>query len=250
MRTKGARFIAGTAVVLAVAGCASGPGDGKADPGDKYRAVLTQPSRLQPVPGQTGAYRWIAPDAKLGAYDKVLLDRIHVQLADPGEYGSVDPVALAHLVEYFRKSLEKSLGSAYPLVNRPGPDVLRVRATIVDVVPNDVAVSAATTAVAGPVATVLISEATGVPPGAAPYLGRTGIAVTFIDSRSGRVIGEFADTKFGQQYVLDPNKGVAGMVDANTKSFFDSFSKWAYVQQAFDYWAALFRKRLDEAHGK
>jgi len=238
------------ALVFVLAGCASAPEQGSPAMLAAYRATLSNPEALQPAPNQPGAYRWLAPNANLGRYDKVLFDRIAVRLDDKAEYKSVDPVALAQLVEYFRQALVKALTPQYPVVDQAGPGVLRVRITIVDVVPNDVAVSMGVTAIAGPVATMLISEATGEPKGAAPYLGRTGITVAVIDSQTNRVIGEYADTRFGQQYVLDLNKGVTGMVEANATSFYSSMSKWSYVDQAFDGWAKLFRQRLDQAHGR
>ncbi len=95
----------------------------------------------------------------------------------------------------------------------------------------------------------MVSEVSGVPAGAAPYLGRTGIAAEFINSMTNEVIGEYADTKYGQQYNLDTSGGVSGMVSQNATAFGDSLTKWAYVHQAFDHWAALFRQRLDQAHG-
>ena len=39
--------------------------------------------------------------------------------------------------------------------------------------------------------------------------------------------------------------------DAKPKySFSKAYSTWAYAEAAFDYWAGLLRKRLDEAHGR
>jgi hypothetical protein len=233
---------------LVLGGCASAPGGGSSSLG-QYRGVLSQPQRLEAVPGQAGAYRWIASDADLGKYRKVELDRIRVRLDDNVEYKSIDPGSLSALVDYFGQAIQKALGPQYPLVNQPGPDVLRVRITLVDIVPNDVDVTGAMTVLGGPIATAMVSRVSGEPPGAAPYMGRTGVAVEFVDSQTGRLIGEYADTQFGQQYVLDPNKGLQGLVDANAKGTMDSLSKWAYVHQAFDKWAMLFRTRLDQAHG-
>lgn len=235
---------------LIIGGCASAPGGASSTTSfDQYRGALAQAQRLEPVPGQPGAFRWLASDANLGKYHKVELDRIRVRLADNADYKSIDPGSLAALVDYFGQSIQKALGPQYPLVNQPGPDVLRVRITLVDIVPNDVDVTGAMTVLGGPLATAMVSQVTGEPAGAAPYMGRTGVAVEFVDSQTGRLIGEYADTQFGQQYVLDPNKGLQGLVDANAKGTMDGLSKWAYVHQAFDKWAMLFRTRLDQAHG-
>lgn len=247
----GTTFIAAMLVAITLAGCASAPSGGSpAASLDQYRGALTEPQRLQPVPGQAGAYNWIAPNADLGKYNKVALDRIRVRLANDQGSQSVDPVSLAALVEFFRQAIANALGNQYPLVDRAGPDVVRVRITLVDIVPNDVAITGGMTVLAGPLATVAVSEVTGEPAGAAPYMGRTSIAVEFMDSQTGRVIGEYADTQFGQQYVLNTNMGLSGLINANEQGTVASFSKWSYVHQAFDKWAKLFRARLDQAHGR
>jgi len=236
---------------LLVAGCAPMSGGGSSATSlAQYQGALAQPQRLEAAPGQPGAYRWIAADANLGKYQKVQLDRIRVRLADNADYKSIDPDSLSTLVTYFRQSIQKALGPQYPLVDQPGPDVLHVRVTLVDIVPNDVDVTGAMTVLGGPIATAMVSKVTGEPTGAAPYMGRTGVAVEFADSQTGRLIAEYADTQFGQQYVIDPSKGIQGFVDANAKGTMDSLSKWAYVDQAFDKWALLFRTRLDQAHGR
>jgi len=94
-----------------------------------------------------------------------------------------------------------------------------------------------------------VSAASGGPQGSAPYLGRTGIAVEFIDGGSSEIVGQFADTNFGRKFVLekgDAAKTVSKSVDGYAKSF----STWAYAQQAFDGWAQLFRQRLDRANAR
>ncbi len=241
--------LASLAAIL-LCGCASmQSGASSATSLDQYRGALSQPQQLQAVPGQPGAYRWLAPDANVGAYRKVELDRIRVRLADNAEYKSIDPGTLSELVDYFTQAIQKALGTRYPVVDKPGPDVLRVRITLVDIVPNDVDVTGAMTVLGGPIATAMVSKVSGEPAGAAPYMGRTGVAAEFVDSATGRLIGEYADTQFGQQYVLDANKGVAGFMSANAKGTEDSLSKWAYVHDALDKWAAQFRSWLDHQHG-
>ena len=48
-----------------LAACATGPSSEQAPTPAAYAAFLTYPDRLQPVPGDSGAYRWIAPNANL-----------------------------------------------------------------------------------------------------------------------------------------------------------------------------------------
>ncbi len=180
--------------------CASGPTSEQTPGPAAYAAFLTYPDRLQSVPGDEGAYRWIAPDANLGRYNKVLLDPIQVQLASDAEYKAIDPGQLKTLVDGFQQAIVKALGDAYPVVTRPGPGVLRVKITIVDLVPTKPEMSVVTLVVPyATVADMASGAAAGGPIGSAPYLGRTGIAAQLFDSRNNQVIAEYADTRVGRK---------------------------------------------------
>jgi len=43
---------------------------------------------------------------------------------------------------------------------------------------------------------------------------------------------------------------VGSAVEKGVSSYTKAYSTWAYAEAAFDYWAGLLRKRLDEAHGR
>ena len=239
------------APLVLLAACATGPTSEQTPPPSTYAAFLTHPDRLQPVPGDDGAYRWVDPAANLGRYDKVLLERIQVQLASDADYKAIDPAELKTLVDYFQQAIVKALGNAYPVVNRPGPGVLRVRITIVDLVPTKPEMSVVALVVPyATVADVASGAAAGGPVGSAPYLGRTGIAAQFIDSQTSRVIAEYADTRVGRKYVVDTSKGVGNAISTGFSDYAKAYSTWAYAQQAFDGWAQQFRARLDQAHGR
>ncbi len=196
-------------LTLLLTACASGPTSEQTPGPASYAAFLTYPDRLQPVPGDEGAYRWIAPDANLGRYNKVLLDPIQVQLASDAEYKAIDPGQLKTLADGFQQAIVKALGDTYPVVARPGPGVLRVKITIVDLVPTKPEMSVVTLVVPyATVADMAAGAAAGGPPGSAPYLGRTGIAAQFFDSRNNQLIAEYTDTRVGRKYVVDTSQGV------------------------------------------
>jgi hypothetical protein len=235
---------------LALGGCATTDSGGgtQAPP---YADLLTQPQRLEPVPGESGALRWQVPDAQLRKYDKVLLERIQVRIADDASHKTVDPADLKSLVDYFHRSIVKALGAAYPVVTKPGPGVLRVRIVLYDLVPTQPLVSVGIFFT--PYATIpdlLSGPATGEAAGAAPYLGRTGIAAQFIDSQTGQVVAEFTDDRFGKKYVIDTSQGAAAALTTGVTDYVRAYSTWAYAQQAFDAWAVQFRRRLDQIHGR
>jgi len=238
-------------LALLVSACATGPTSEQAPTPASYAAFLTHADQLQPVPGIDGAYRWIDPKFSMAQYHKILLERIQVQLASDAEYKAIDPAQLKALVDYFQQAIVKALGDAYPVVTQPGPGVLRVKITLVDLVPTKPEMSVVALVV--PFATIpdlASGAAAGGPAGSAPYLGRTGIAVQFIDSQTNRVIAEYADTQVGRKYVVDTSQGVGGAVSTGLSEYTKSFSTWAYAQQAFDGWAQQFRAYLDKVHGK
>lgn len=239
-------------LTLFLTACATGTDLNEQAPApDAYAGFLTHADRLQPVPGDSGAYRWMDPSADLGRYNRILLERIQVQLASDAEYKAVDPTELKTLTDYFQQSIVKALGDAYPVVTQPGPGVLRVRITIVDLVPTKPEMSVVTLVVPyATVADVASGAASGGPVGSAPYLGRTGIAAQFIDGQTGRVIAEYADTQVGRKYVVDTSKGLGSAITTGVSDYAKAYSTWAYAQQAFDGWAQQFRARLDQAHGR
>jgi hypothetical protein len=237
-----------TAAVVSLSGCATPSTTSGSAPttAAAYRGVLTYPERMKPVGADGYAREWIDPATDFARYKRIAIERIRIQL--DAQSSSVDPGELKVLTDYFQQALKKSLEPTYPLANEVGSDVLRVRITLVDLVATKPEVSLAVLVI--PYASVpdlAIGAASGGPQGSAPYLGRTGIAVAFIDGGSNAVVGEFVDENFGRKFVLDASdasKTVSGTVDGYTKSF----STWAYAQQAFDGWAQLFRQRLDAAN--
>lgn len=239
-------------LTLFLAACSTSPDlSEQAPPPAAYAGFLAHPDRLQPVPSESGAYRWIDSDAKLAQYNQILLERIQVQLASDAEYKAIDPTELKMLTDYFHQAIVKALGDTYSVVNRVGPGVLRVKITIVDLVPTKPEMSVVALVVPyATVADVTSGAAAGGPAGSAPYLGRTGIAAQFIDGQTSWVIAEYADTQVGRKYVVDTAKGVGSAITIGFSDYAKAYSTWAYAQQAFDGWAQQFRARLDQAHGR
>lgn len=230
--------------VALVAGCASTPsGDTK----PKYAGFLSDYSKLEPVPDSDGAERYIDPKQNFKQYNKVMLDRIRVWYKDDADYKGIDPTELKTLTDYFQNAIVKALEPTYLVVTKPGPGVLRVRVAITDLVPTKPEMSVVTLVV--PYATVA-DVAAGGGTGGTPYLGQTAIEAEFIDSQTNQVVAAYVDRKVGKKYDIDLSQGVGSAVEKGFSSYSKAYSTWAYAQAAFDYWAGLLRKRLDEAHGR
>lgn len=243
--------VASLGIAVLASGCASTP----SAPGalTQYQGVLKYPDRIKAATGSMGGYSWIAPNANMKQYDKVLLTRILVTLDDEAKNKTIDPVTQAKLVDYFRAAIVKALEPKYPVVSRPGPGVLVTRITIVDLVPVNVAEDVAYQAVpfgAGVVAELAEGPVTGEGFGSAPFLGRTGIAVQFFDGQTNQLIGEYADTQFGKQYVANFSKGITAAAETGWDQYWKGLKSWSYAQEAFSGWAQAFRQYLDRVHAQ
>ena len=120
-----------------------------------------------------------------------------------------------------------------------------MRIALTDLTPTRVTDSLIGTATPyGFVAEIGSGAATGLPVGATPYLGETGIETQLRDGASNAVIAECEDTEVGRKYAADMNAGGSGAATAWVNGYLSSFSSWQYAKDAFDKWAALTAKRL------
>jgi hypothetical protein len=110
-----------------------------------------------------------------------------------------------------------------------------MRIALTDLVPTNVGDSLIGTAVPyGFVGEIASGEATGLPSGATPYLGETGIEEQFRDGATNAIIAECEDTEVGRKYAADLNAGAAGATQAWINGYMNSFSSWSYAKDAFN----------------
>jgi len=211
-----------------------------------YQTVgfLSDYSKLKPEGGDSNAYAFEASAKVGGKYNKVLLERIKIYFADASETKSIDPTDLKALTDYFQHALVKALGDAYPVVNEPGPDVIRLRIAVTNVVPNNTGASVATLIVPY----LWIADAgTGAAQGHAgstAFVGKASIEAEALDSVSGEQVAAYVETEIPKKYnwTHGLSKGVT--------SYTDAYSTWAYTKEAMDIWAKHVRERMDAVHGK
>lgn len=216
-----------------------------------YEAFVTQPQRLKPAVSAPDALAWEDAGVDVGRYDAVALEHIRVAIAGDATNTSIDPADLSMLTQYFQESIAKALGKDYPLVDKTGPGVLQLRVVIFDLVPTSVETSVVVFFTPYAMLPDLAAGAAGKGgAGASPYLGRTGIAVQFLDSPSGKIVAEYVETKFGKKYVVDTSQGLTGAVSTGIANYTKAFSAWDYARQAFDAWAQQLRARFDQSHGR
>jgi len=193
----------------------------------EYSGFLVDYSQLKPGPkgGVAMVYRKQGVDFK--KYNKIMLDHVVFYLKDDAENKGIDPVEMAELSEKFHKSAIDGLGDAYPLVDKPGPDVMRIRVAITDLeLPSHTANTINTILPVGPSISTVKKGATG----KGPAVGEISMEFEFLDSET--------------------NQRIAAGVDRRAGGKIDSMNKLGTAEDAFKFWAQRLRMRLDEVHGK
>lgn len=233
-----------------ISGCAT-TGGTKSTAGNTslYVGFLSDYSKLQPDTDGSDAKIYIKPGHNFKQYNKVLLDRIKVWLKEDAEYKGIDPAELQTLTDYFQEALARELGTAYPLVLEPGPDVLRIRIAITQLKPTRTEVSMITAVMpygTGTAADLTMSAARG-QAGHPPYLGEASIEAEFLNSETQEQVAAYFEQRLGKKFDVQLEEGASKAVSKGITSYTKAYSEWGYVKQAFDYWAHKLRVRLDNA---
>ena len=160
-------------------------------------------------------------------YNKIMMNHVVLFFEDDADYKGIHPEELAKMSNAFHKAITDNLEGAYPLVAEPGPDVMRLRFAITDVVASKPGMG--TVATVMPVGLALSAVRKGVT-GKHTGVGQASIEVEILDSLTNERIGAAIDTKPGGKI--------------------EGFSKWGAVEGAFKFWAKRLRIWLDETHGK
>lgn len=124
-----------SAAVIALAGCAGGSMQGGSSADFPKSGFLADYSRLQAVEGLEGTYRYVDRSANLRPYSKVLIEPVQVILAPGADASHVSPDVMKRVSEAARMEFVGALLSGYQVVNKPGPDVIRVRLAITGIQP-------------------------------------------------------------------------------------------------------------------
>ena len=210
----------------------------------KPHDFLSDYSGLKAEGGDSEAYLYLPEGVDRTKYRKVMVDRIKIFLKEDAEYKGIDPAEMKELADYLHDAIKKALGSAYPVVRNPGPDVLHLRVAITDLVPNKPAASLVTLAVPFAWAAEGSAGAAQGEVGSTPFVGEASIELEVLDSVSHEQVAAFIETRSAKKYDWDE-----GATEAAT-SYLKAYSTWAYTKEAMDHWAQMIRQRLDTAHGK
>jgi hypothetical protein len=215
-------FILGLALTM-TAGCAT-------TEQVAHSGFLKNYPTFEPGPEGGADFVYIKKGADFSPYNKIMLDEVVFYLKADAEYKGVNPTEMKELSDAFHKSLIEALGNEYPLVEEAGPDVLRVRIAITDVIPTTRGINTITTII--PIGVVISAVKKGVT-GAPAFVGQASVEVELLDSRTNERLAVAIDSEAGKKYKLI--KGA---------------TKWGLVKDIFEFWGKRLRLFLDEAHGK
>jgi hypothetical protein len=207
--------------------------------GYQPKGFLSDYSKLKSEGDDSEAFIYIDSAVDFGKYRKLLIDRIKIWFKDDADYKGIDPTDLKALTDYFHHAIVKAVEDKHPVVTEPGPDVLRLRIAVTDLVPNKPSASVVSLAVPF----LWVADAgTGVAKGetgSTAFSGEATVEFEALDSVSTRQVAAYIETRAGKKYNWTHG------VEEGVSSYLKAYSTWDYTKQAMDYWAQLLRKRLD-----
>jgi len=217
------RFISkGLIIVLAgflLYGCAAAPKEAPT-------GFLKDYPQFQPGPAEGIDQIYVKPGMDLKKYKRVMLDEAQFYLKKDSAGQGLQASELKELSDAFHRAVFEALGTAYPLVTEPGPDVLRIRLAVTNVETSNPAMSGITTVLPVGLAVSVAKKATT---GAYTGVGGASMEAEFLDSTT--------------------NERLAAGIDTFNGSKMSGFSKLGAAKEAFEFWAKRLRVTLDKVHG-
>ncbi len=160
-------------------------------------------------------------------YNKIMMDHVVLYFKDDAKYKGIHPEELNEMSNAFHKAFADNLQGAYPLVDEPGSDVMRLRIAVTDVVASKPGMGTISTVM--PIGLALSTIKKGVT-GTHTGVGQASIEVEILDSMT--------------------NERIAAAIDTKPGGKIEGFTKWGAVKGAFEFWAKRLRHWLDETHGR
>jgi hypothetical protein len=218
---RNAVFLMVGAILMMSAGCASK---------STYSGFLENYPVFKPGPEDGADLIYLKEHVDFKAYNKVMMDRVVFYFKKDSKYKGRHPDELKEFADAFHLAMFEALKGGYTLVNKPGPDVLRIRVAITDLVPSKPALNAFT---AISPTSLALSVGKKAVTGKHSFVGEASMEAEFLDSQTNERIAAVIDTKSAEKY-----KVIKGM------------KKWGHAKDAFEYWAKRLRQWLDEKHGR
>lgn len=198
----------------------------KMAPGAEFAGFLKDYSKLQPSPRFESTLVYVKQDdaQNIHKYCAAIIEPVQLYVAtnaDPSKIPDRGGIALA---AYFQNAITRAVEAAFPVVQEPGPLVLRMRIALIGVdVGGEIGADQKQPGVAEALARMV-------------DIGKVGVEMEMIDSMTGEQIAAAVDRK---------NLGAGAVIGSAT---FSREEKFAQAKEALDGWASRLRDFLDSAH--
>jgi hypothetical protein len=198
--------------------------------GAKYSGFLEDYPTLEADKDRKGALIYRKPGVALKNYTKIMIDPMEIWYAPDSKYKGIKPDQLKALADAFRESLVSALEPTYPVVSKPGPDVLRLRIAVTNVYVKKKKKR-------------LLS------------FTPIGLVVTGAQALAGKNISLVDATIEAEMLDSQSNERLGVLIDRQSDSAEKKKKKkmktsWENVQKTLQFYAERFRSRMDAEHGK
>jgi len=200
--------------VLSHAGCAAVRG--RRDAADRS-GFLGDYSQLKPRQGYEVHDVYINPNAAWKSYDSVQIESVTLWVSD--ETRSLKNEERQMLTDLLYKAHNDKLAENFKIVDRPGPNVIRVRAALTQAKGARVALRTVSSIV--PMMFVM-STAVGLSADVAKNVGTATLEAELLDSVTAERLAAAVDQRAGTKSILAGKR---------------TFQKWGDVQAACEFWA-------------
>jgi Protein of unknown function (DUF3313) len=231
---------AGCAIVFcfwlaALAGCSQEPKPAvesksalkRLEPGKEFSGFLQDYSKLKPNEKMGGdALTFVNPDKmkSLHRYVAIIVDPVQVYVSSAADPSLIPDSGRGAVAKYFEHALVEAVSDAFPVVESPGPLVLRLRAALVGIdLGGKVAPLDAPGLVAKPLERAIVLE-------------KVSVEMELVDSETGERIASAVDKA---------NLGAGADVGAENFSRLERFNE---AKIALNQWAGRVREFLDSEH--
>ena len=215
-----------TALVVTLAGCTRKPDQAalkRLEPGAQFAGFLSDYGKLKPNPNFENTVSYVKQDdaKNIHKYIAVIVEPVEIYVATNADTSQMPDNGRTALAAYFQNAIVRAVGDAFPVVQEPGPLVLRLRTALIGV---DMGAKIATD-----------SNASGEALARAVDIGKVGVEMEMVDTSTGEQIAAAVDRQ---------NLGSGAVIGSVN---FSRDEKFAAATEALDGWAARLREFLDSA---
>ena len=195
-----------------------------------FSGFLGNYSGLRPASDGSGAWTYRKPNVDFKPYTKIMLDTLVIWPSSQSTYGGLDASTAWRLARAFEDQMRQALAGGYPIVDRPGSGVLRLRAALTDIVLQRPGVESPGPLI--PLANDILVQASEKVSGLNALEGEAAIEAELLDAQSHERLAAYVEKRAGSHVLLTKDKNSLGP-----------------ILDLFSYWSKRLRQRLDEARG-